>query len=810
MTENKIRPRLPLVCFLVGPERRPAVMQTIFQGCKPYANVLSATLWVSDGDLNKFVTWLETNRSARPDAIISVETASAIATATLRNDATPAQLSSLLRGLNGVTASSEARRVRGSNARALNNVNWLITQSVDLLVEYYKYLDVADTDRLRQAIIRQVHYHNENSRPLIASPCDCGDDTKIKNINDALKRRRKVWVCVEHGILAGPARLGPAVGRPLSSSMPVDPHIRLDLVPYRHPSLVGQEVHLKVPCGMDEEGVLERIAPSVSRSAFDDDVDAPPDIVIYPNRLVMSRNGKSVTIVSHIRIDNTTIRPYRLAVERDEPELELYNSRLGARGDRALGSSTVLTAIERRLIHYVPDVVRLGLPAGHPFHLPDVSRRAPWGTAEQAEVGHWGTLLRWLAWGAQQALGHFMAPRTLEDCWRDGLRHSPGSTRAELPLACTILELREVPGEDPLVVFLQAHFDAALELPSNRGFYALLWGIASTLALRWAVADDIIDRLSTVLSGWNGGGDYLAWLYEVAPRRGVRDLPGAERDSGFGPGTRPFTFLVRYLNATVVPRPTGDSETTLSEPDRYVATALNKVRLGARDRSRLVRALDELIGSAAPEKEVLKRAMSLRCALREVPPAQVPQGAFLAAASVVQDRLCATLARVTADAAGGDVDSPGLPLNLIQADLSGVSLPDGFSVADADLRSSQMAGILAPNINLRRANLVGASLRGARLVGADLSSADLTGADLTDACLKDAKLAGANLQGCKMLRADIRGADLSTATVDGPDALDDVVARWAGVRVDARTRAPMQPGPTANFLHRLVARRHRG
>jgi hypothetical protein len=103
-----------------------------------------------------------------------------------------------------------------------------------------------------------------------------------------------------------------------------------------------------------------------------------------------------------------------------------------------------------------------------------------------------------------------------------------------------------------------------------------------------------------------------------------------------------------------------------------------------------------------------------------------------------------------------------------------------------DLRTARARGFrpVAPDADLRDADLRGANLRGADLRGADLSGADLRGANL-----RDADLRGANLRD-----ADLRGADLSGANLRGADLRGTC---WTGLRVEglASGQATLVPGP---------------
>ena len=73
------------------------------------------------------------------------------------------------------------------------------------------------------------------------------------------------------------------------------------------------------------------------------------------------------------------------------------------------------------------------------------------------------------------------------------------------------------------------------------------------------------------------------------------------------------------------------------------------------------------------------------------------------------------------------------------------------------LKTDLINQLVAPDADLR-----GADLRDANLTGADLRDADLRGADLRRAYLRDANLRGANLRG-----ADLTGANLTWANLRG-------------------------------------------
>ena len=97
------------------------------------------------------------------------------------------------------------------------------------------------------------------------------------------------------------------------------------------------------------------------------------------------------------------------------------------------------------------------------------------------------------------------------------------------------------------------------------------------------------------------------------------------------------------------------------------------------------------------------------------------------------------------------LEHPEEPLNLGEADLSGVNL------RDANLR----------NANLFGAIVSGADLSDADLVGVNLSGADLSVANLIDANLIDANLTRAELVLTNLTLADLRGADLGGAYLRG-------------------------------------------
>lgn len=71
------------------------------------------------------------------------------------------------------------------------------------------------------------------------------------------------------------------------------------------------------------------------------------------------------------------------------------------------------------------------------------------------------------------------------------------------------------------------------------------------------------------------------------------------------------------------------------------------------------------------------------------------------------------------------------------------------------------------DVNLERANLIGADLFAANLRRANLSGAFLRQADIGRADLRGANLAGVNLKGADLFRTDLREANLTKANLNG-------------------------------------------
>ncbi len=104
-------------------------------------------------------------------------------------------------------------------------------------------------------------------------------------------------------------------------------------------------------------------------------------------------------------------------------------------------------------------------------------------------------------------------------------------------------------------------------------------------------------------------------------------------------------------------------------------------------------------------------------------------------------------------------------LNLRRADLRGASLRDadlrGALLEEADLAAADLTGA-----NLQGADLGGANLQGALLEDADLRKASLRFARGQGSVWEEARLQGADLWGADMAGADLSGADLQGATLE--------------------------------------------
>jgi uncharacterized protein YjbI with pentapeptide repeats len=86
-----------------------------------------------------------------------------------------------------------------------------------------------------------------------------------------------------------------------------------------------------------------------------------------------------------------------------------------------------------------------------------------------------------------------------------------------------------------------------------------------------------------------------------------------------------------------------------------------------------------------------------------------------------------------------------------------------------ELTDASLIGIELTNVNLERANLVGADLRSSCLIGARLDRAIVSRADLTEANLKDAQLIGAYFTESILVRADLSYSNLARADLTGAD-----------------------------------------
>jgi hypothetical protein len=120
-------------------------------------------------------------------------------------------------------------------------------------------------------------------------------------------------------------------------------------------------------------------------------------------------------------------------------------------------------------------------------------------------------------------------------------------------------------------------------------------------------------------------------------------------------------------------------------------------------------------------------------------------------------------------------ENPEVRLNLREADLSGASLskvelhgaiPRGVRLSVANIRRPILRGVRFSVANLGGADLSEANLSRTNLSGADLSRADLSGADLSRADLGGADLSEANLSRADLSKANLSEADLSEAVLD--------------------------------------------
>lgn len=89
----------------------------------------------------------------------------------------------------------------------------------------------------------------------------------------------------------------------------------------------------------------------------------------------------------------------------------------------------------------------------------------------------------------------------------------------------------------------------------------------------------------------------------------------------------------------------------------------------------------------------------------------------------------------------------------------------GSDLRDANLRSTNLEGVILTRTQLENADLREANLKNAQLVGANLAHADLRGANLQ----------GANFQGTNLTNTDLRDTDLTSATFERANLADAMV-----------------------------------
>lgn len=142
----------------------------------------------------------------------------------------------------------------------------------------------------------------------------------------------------------------------------------------------------------------------------------------------------------------------------------------------------------------------------------------------------------------------------------------------------------------------------------------------------------------------------------------------------------------------------------------------------------------------------------------------------------------------------GDLHS----VDLAEADLRGAVLDEcnmiGATLRGALLEHASMtfiegAGLVAPGIQARAADLHYARMPDSNLHSADLSGAILRNAVLTRCTLNDACLRGADLRGADLTAARMTGADLTSARLQG--------ANLSNCRLDPKQRAQAMAGGAA-------------
>lgn len=122
---------------------------------------------------------------------------------------------------------------------------------------------------------------------------------------------------------------------------------------------------------------------------------------------------------------------------------------------------------------------------------------------------------------------------------------------------------------------------------------------------------------------------------------------------------------------------------------------------------------------------------------------------------------------------------------LQEVDFRGVNLSGAYlngSVLDfADLRGAFLRGSYLTGTKLWEANLEGADLSGSHSLNALLGGANLKGADLSYSNLEGADLEGADIRGTNLEEADLRDTDLRSVKWNDK-------TRLTGVQVDRRTQ----------------------
>lgn len=192
------------------------------------------------------------------------------------------------------------------------------------------------------------------------------------------------------------------------------------------------------------------------------------------------------------------------------------------------------------------------------------------------------------------------------------------------------------------------------------------------------------------------------------------------------------------------------------------------------------RALDERISRSAVAMGVVVAVAAVAVTLM----VRVPAPESWEPARWLRDHTSADFSGETLDPmsglAPGPIDSAALlsggsralaGKNLVRADLAGLIAP-GLNLSGSTLQGATARRAYLPLADLgpddfygseeeRRTNLRGSDLREAILIGIDGRNLDMRDADLRDACLQ-----GADLRGARLQKADLSGADLSYALLD--------------------------------------------